>query len=56
MAEIMASVEEQMSVLMRGVEYGDANIERMMEADLRELLPRAGHGASTPASTRPSPV
>ena len=38
MAEITASVEEQMSVLMRGVEYGDANIQRTMEADLRELL------------------
>jgi tyrosyl-tRNA synthetase len=34
----MASVEEQMSVLMRGVEYGDANIQRTMEEDLRELL------------------
>ena len=38
MAKITASVEEQMSVLMRGVEYGDANIQRTMEEDLRELL------------------
>lgn len=36
--KITASVEEQMSVLMRGVEYGDANIQRTMEEDLRELL------------------
>jgi tyrosyl-tRNA synthetase len=34
----MASIEEQMSVLMRGVEYGDANIQRTMQEDLRELL------------------
>jgi tyrosyl-tRNA synthetase len=34
----VASVEEQMSVLTRGVEYGDANIQRTMEEDLRELL------------------
>jgi len=34
----MAPIEEQMSVLMRGVEYGDANIQRTMEEDLRELL------------------
>ena len=33
-----ASVDEQMSVLMRGVEYGDANIQRTMEEDLRERL------------------
>jgi tyrosyl-tRNA synthetase len=38
MAKIEASVEEQMSVLMRGVEYGDPNIQRTMEEDLRELL------------------
>src|SRR5512146_1369738 len=38
MTKITASVEEQMSVLMRGVEYGDANIQRTMEEDLRELL------------------
>ncbi|HEX5367790.1 MAG TPA: tyrosine--tRNA ligase, partial [Dehalococcoidia bacterium] len=38
MTRITASVEEQMSVLMRGVEYGDANIQRTMEEDLRELL------------------
>jgi tyrosyl-tRNA synthetase len=38
MAKIEASIEEQMSVLMRGVEYGDANIQRTMEEDLRELL------------------
>lgn len=38
MTKITASVEEQMSVLMRGVEYGDANIQRTMEEDLRDLL------------------
>jgi tyrosyl-tRNA synthetase len=38
MAKITASVEEQMSALMRGVEYGDANIQRTMEEDLRERL------------------
>jgi tyrosyl-tRNA synthetase len=38
MSKITASVDEQMSVLMRGVEYGDANIQRTMEEDLRELL------------------
>lgn len=38
MTTITASVEEQMAVLMRGVEYGDANIQRTMEEDLRERL------------------
>ncbi|HWO72295.1 MAG TPA: tyrosine--tRNA ligase [Dehalococcoidia bacterium] len=38
MARITASVEEQMSVLMSGVDYGDANIQRTMEEDLRERL------------------
>jgi tyrosyl-tRNA synthetase len=33
-----ASVEEQMAVLMRGVEYGDANIQRTMEEELRTRL------------------
>ena len=33
-----ASIDEQMAVLMRGVEYGDANIQRTMEEDLRERL------------------
>jgi tyrosyl-tRNA synthetase len=33
-----ASVEEQMRVLLRGVEYGDANIQRTMEEDLRARL------------------
>jgi len=32
------SVEEQLQTLMRGVEYGDANIRRTMEEDLRERL------------------
>ncbi|MPZ47769.1 MAG: tyrosine--tRNA ligase [Dehalococcoidia bacterium] len=32
------SVDEQMRVLMRGVEYGDPNIQRTMEEDLRERL------------------
>ncbi len=34
----MVSVDEQMAVLMRGVEYGDANIQRTMANDLRERL------------------
>ncbi|HLG11712.1 MAG TPA: tyrosine--tRNA ligase, partial [Dehalococcoidia bacterium] len=34
----MVSIDEQMAVLMRGVEYGDANIQRTMEHDLRERL------------------
>lgn len=34
----MASVEEQMRVLMRGVEYGEAHIQATMEAELRERL------------------
>ena len=34
----MSSVDEQMAVLMRGVEYGDANIQHTMEEDLRERL------------------
>jgi tyrosyl-tRNA synthetase len=34
----MATVDEQMAVLMRGVEYGDPNIQRTMEEDLRERL------------------
>ncbi|HEY7465937.1 MAG TPA: tyrosine--tRNA ligase [Dehalococcoidia bacterium] len=33
-----ASVDEQMAVLMRGVEYGDPHIQRTMEQDLRERL------------------
>ena len=33
-----ASVEEQLQTLMRGVEYGDANIRRTMEQELRERL------------------
>jgi tyrosyl-tRNA synthetase len=38
MTTIQASVDAQMAVLMRGVEYGDANIQRTMEQDLRERL------------------
>jgi len=34
----VVSIDEQMAVLMRGVEYGDANIQRTMEHDLRERL------------------
>ena len=34
----MASVEEQLSVLMRGVEYGDKATQATMEAELRERL------------------
>ncbi|HWC29772.1 MAG TPA: tyrosine--tRNA ligase [Dehalococcoidia bacterium] len=32
------SVDEQMQVLMRGVEYGDAHIHKTMEQELRERL------------------
>jgi tyrosyl-tRNA synthetase len=38
MTTTKASVEEQMRVLMRGVEYGDANIQRTMEEELRARL------------------
>jgi tyrosyl-tRNA synthetase len=38
MTAIQASVEEQMAVLMRGVEYGDPHIQRTMEEGLRERL------------------
>lgn len=38
MTTIQASVDEQMAVLMRGVEYGDPHIQRTMEEDLRERL------------------
>src|SRR5687767_6108897 len=34
----IASVDEQMSVLMRGVEYGDANLQATMESELRSRL------------------
>ncbi|MGQ9625410.1 MAG: tyrosine--tRNA ligase [Anaerolineae bacterium] len=34
----MLSVEEQMAILMRGVDYGDEQIRATMEAELRELL------------------
>jgi tyrosyl-tRNA synthetase len=38
MASSEPSVEEQMQVLMRGVEYGDPHIQATMEAELRERL------------------
>ena len=38
MSTVKASVEEQLSVLLRGVEYGDANIEATMRAELAERL------------------
>jgi tyrosyl-tRNA synthetase len=38
MTAIKASVEEQIGVLLRGVEFGDANIQRTMEEELRERL------------------
>jgi tyrosyl-tRNA synthetase len=38
MTATQASIDEQMAVLMRGVEYGDANIQRTMENDLRQRL------------------
>jgi tyrosyl-tRNA synthetase len=38
MAKLTAPVEEQMRVLMSGVEYGDANIQRTMAEELRERL------------------
>ena len=34
----MAPVDEQLFVLMSGVEYGDAGLRRAFEAELRELL------------------
>ncbi|MFQ6014518.1 MAG: tyrosine--tRNA ligase [Anaerolineae bacterium] len=34
----MRSVEEQMAILMRGVEFGDEQIRQTMEAELRERL------------------
>ena len=38
MTTTKASVEEQMSVLMRGVEYGDPHIQTTMEEELRARL------------------
>src|SRR3990170_553429 len=38
MVSVKASVDEQMSVLMRGVEYGDQNIHHTMESELRQRL------------------
>ncbi len=38
MTTTMAPVEEQMPVLMRGVEYGDPNLHATMERELRERL------------------
>src|SRR5687767_2365545 len=38
MTVVNAAVEEQMRVLMRGVTYGDANIQRTMEEELRVRL------------------
>jgi tyrosyl-tRNA synthetase len=38
MTATQATVDEQMAVLMRGVEYGDPHIQRTMEEDLRERL------------------
>src|SRR5688572_10098843 len=38
MTSTRASVEEQLGTLMRGVEYGDANIQRTMEEELRARL------------------
>jgi tyrosyl-tRNA synthetase len=38
MSEIQVSVEEQMRVLMRGVEYGEPHIQSTMEEDLRQRL------------------
>jgi tyrosyl-tRNA synthetase len=38
MTSVNASVDEQMAVLMRGVEYGDPNIQAAMEEDLRAKL------------------
>ena len=34
----MAPVDEQLFVLMSGVEYGDEGLRRAFEAELRELL------------------
>lgn len=38
MVTTKASVEEQIAVLMRGVEYGDPNMHETMERELRERL------------------
>ena len=38
MAPMTASVEEQMRILMSGVEYGDPHIEATMERELRQRL------------------
>jgi tyrosyl-tRNA synthetase len=38
MTTTQASIDEQMAVLMRGVDYGDPHIQRTMEEDLRERL------------------
>jgi tyrosyl-tRNA synthetase len=38
MATQTASVDEQVRVLMRGVEYGDAGLQRTMEEELRQRL------------------
>jgi len=38
MATAKASIEDQVQTLMRGVEYGDANLHRTMEQELRERL------------------
>jgi tyrosyl-tRNA synthetase len=37
-ARTMAPVDEQLAVLMSGVDYGDAELKREMERELRELL------------------
>jgi tyrosyl-tRNA synthetase len=37
----MKSIDEQMSILMRGVEFGDEQIKQVMERELRERLQEA---------------
>ncbi|HEY7268688.1 MAG TPA: hypothetical protein VH951_02560, partial [Dehalococcoidia bacterium] len=37
-ADTRLSIDEQLRLLMRGVEYGDPNIHRTMEEDLRQRL------------------
>ena len=36
------SIDEQVAILMRGVEYGDDQIRQTMEAELRERLEGGG--------------
>jgi tyrosyl-tRNA synthetase len=39
----MKSIDEQMAILMRGVDFGDEQIKQVMEGELRERLQEAQH-------------